>query len=85
MESRLCFTFTLSLLFFLRVFDMVVLMNFFFSNTRAVYHCIKTKEIGTKFGYNPNGTDSIWTQAGKPAEHNPKDKLQHELLTSCTT
>ena len=34
------------------------------------------------FGYNPNETDSEWTQAGKPAEHNPKDKFQHELLTS---
>jgi len=37
------------------------------------------------FGYNPNGTDSRWTQTGKPAEHNLKDKLQLELLTSRTT
>ena len=59
--------------------------TFFFSNTRAAYHCIKTKQIGTIFGYNPDGTNSKWTQAGKPAEHNPKDKLPHELLTSRTT
>ena len=36
----------------------------FFSNMRTAYHCIKTKEIDTKFGYNSNRTDSIWT---KPA------------------
>jgi len=26
-----------------------------------------------------------WTQTAKLAEHNPKDKLPHELLTSHTT
>ena len=58
--------------------------SFFFSNMRAAYHCIKTKKK-LVFGYNPNVTDSRWTQAGKLAEHNPKEKFQHELLTSRTT
>jgi hypothetical protein len=47
----------------------------FFSNTREAYHCIKKKRIGTVFGYNPNETDSRWTQTCKPAEHNLKQKL----------
>jgi hypothetical protein len=44
---------------------------FFPSNTRASYHCIKTKKK-LVLGYNPTKIDGRWTQASKPAEHNPK-------------
>jgi hypothetical protein len=36
---------------------------------------LSTRRIGTMFGYNLDETDSKWTQVGKPAEYNPKQKL----------
>jgi hypothetical protein len=59
-------------------------VTIFFLNTRGAYHCIKQKKNFTVFSYNPNETDSRWTQTGKPAQHNPKQKL-YELLTSHAT
>ena len=56
----------------------------FFSRIRA-QRIIVLRRSRNWFGYNPNGTNSRWTQAGKPAEHNSKDKLPRELLTSRTT
>jgi hypothetical protein len=36
------------------------------------------------FSYNPNRMDFRCTQVGKSANHNPKDKVRYEPLTSPT-
>jgi hypothetical protein len=47
--------------------------SYFFSRIhRQRIIVISRDRIGTIFSYNPNEIDSRWTQAGKPAEHNPK-------------
>jgi hypothetical protein len=61
----------------------IILWLFFFSNTHGAYHYIKQKIIDTVFGYNPNETESRWTQTGKPSEHNlnKRSNMNYSHLT----
>ena len=99
MESRLCFTFTLSLLFFLRIFDMVVLMNFFFPRIRAqliivlrrkklVQSSVTTQIERTPYGHKPasqlNTTRKINSHINYSHLAQPKRRALSVALSQCS-